>query len=184
MNAPAITNQNILDKIKPLTDDTANLIYNVGGRPTAVTPEAFAIAAEEWKYITLNHMIRIETGKTDNKSSEMIVVNKPEPPVIESFLTFVGISTAAFGRYLHDPGFEAFREVARDIREFCNTQFLRYTALGLVSERFGIFYLVNNSRYQDKAEVVQTVQQANKPAWLAKDAGKLPDDDITDIEPI
>lgn len=171
-----------LDKLNAVNPDHNAIVKNARLARASVLPDELLRLAEEWKTIITCNTIKVETGRTDIKSGRMIEVHKPEPPTIESFIHYVGIDTATWFDWLMGKRADStYVEVARDIKDFCNMMILRYMMLGLISEKASIFYLVNNSRYQDKAEVVQTVQNVQKPAWLDASAGRIEDIDHEDI---
>jgi hypothetical protein len=137
------------------------------GHPRLIeTALEFRNGFEEWKEIALTETIEVEVPKANPKTGEPLRMRKPKPPLIESFCRYVKISDDVFNRYSKAVGFEDYHEVAREVKEFCTTKLLEYMMLGYVSEKAAIFYMVNNSRYADVSQVIQTDGGTVKPAWL------------------
>lgn len=159
------------------------------GKPRAMTAQEFKQAAEQWMQLCETKTIQVEIPKTNMKTGEAIRMTKPIPPLIESFCLSNKISNSRFLRYQRESGFEAYQSTARKIIDFCTTKILEYTALGIISDRVGIFYMVNNSRYADVSKVEHEVTDKELPGWLKSNKAieeqkKLPGEsiDFEDVE--
>lgn len=136
-------------------------------RKKMFTPEQFLDRIDEWIEYVENKTIKVDVPKANPKTGEALVMNRPEPPLIESFCIYAKIDEKTFWNYSKGQGYEAYFHHARKLRDWCNAMILKYMMLGYITDNAGKFYLVNNSRYADKSEVVQVDSTSIKPSWLS-----------------
>lgn len=138
------------------------------GSERKLTAEQFQMAAAEWIHICENERVQIEVAKTNMQTGEALKMNKPIPPIIESFCRFAGISDETFRQYQkqssqHDSLYSA---VAKHIVAFCTEMINAYMLLEVIPTNAAKFYLINNSRYQDVSRIDLEVKASEQPSWL------------------
>ena len=132
---------------------------------------------ENWMDYMRTATIDVEVPKPD-RFGGCIVQKKPMPCTVDSYLQWVGISSTLFGKWMHGGiGQEEYQRIAQEVHDFCNDQTLKNTMLGFCTDKIGIFYLVNNSRYKDVSEVITENTTKVLPAWMS--GGKI---EISDKE--
>ena len=137
------------------------------GRPKSLTPDQLRDHIVGFVEMCETEQQLIEIPKANMKTGEVIKLNKPKPPLIESFCIYAGISIEVFRRMTKEVGYEAYHSHAREMVNYCITKVLEYMHLGIISEATAKFYLINNSIYKDVSSIEIDITDKNKPAWLS-----------------
>jgi len=136
------------------------------GKPKKYTAEEFGAMVDQWIGEIHNATVDVEVDKVVQKDGKALVMKKPEIPHVWKFCMYAGIDKKTFYNYSKAPGYEAYFHYAHKVKEYCNERILDMMLLGQITDNAGKFYLVNNSEYVDKSEVVQIDASKPKPKWL------------------
>lgn len=151
------------------------------GKRVELTPDELAELASLFAQKCDTEMETVNLDKTNVVTGGALAIDRPVPPLIESFIQFAGISYYTFDKYRNAKKKmkkipieerEYYEAICEDIVEYCNTKILEYMTLGWINEGSAKFYLQNNSRYQTVVRHQISVDEVEPPAWLRGVANK------------